>query len=150
MPRRDLSLLALLGLTLLAACAQLGGSDFTPTEPPAEFDVTTRSPAPGSAGVPTTVMVSIGFNAPIDPASVQLGSVSLNGSPAGRLEASGSTLRFYPAGALVPGSSYEVQLGASLRSFEGEVLGATPTWGFKTAGAAPPPDTILAARPRPR
>lgn len=149
MTRRESPLLALAGLALLTACSQLGGSAFTPSEPTVPFEVTSRNPAPGKGGVPTTAMVSIGFSAPVDPASVDLGSLTLNGSSAGRLEVSATSLRFYPAGTLVPGTSYEVRVASGVRSIDGQVLGPTPTWGFKTAGVAPTPDTVLAVRPRP-
>ena len=135
---------------LLAGCqgGEVSGFAFEPGVP--EFTIAARSPAPGRSGVPLTVSVVVTFSTMIDPSSVQLGQVSLNGSTHGTLTVDGSTLRFTPVGSLTPGTTYTVAVSPDVHGANRVPVGPNPTWGFKTTGVTPPIDTILAIGPRPR
>ena len=135
---------------VLAGCqaGETGGSAVGPGVP--EFVIADRTPAPGRSGVPLSASVVVAFSAPIDPSTVQLGDVSLNGSTHGTLSVVGNALRVTPVGSLTPGTAYSVAVSPEVHGANGVPLGPNPTWGFKTAGVTPPIDTILAIGPRPR
>lgn len=134
----------------LAGCTSTGGSVESIVAPPADFVVAHRTPAPGRAGVPLTNPVVVTFTANIDPSTVSSGAVSANGRSFGTIELAGSTLTFTPSGGWLPGTTYAITLSPDIRSTDGIVLGPVASWGFKTAGIPPEPDTVLAVRARPR
>jgi hypothetical protein len=94
--------------------------------------------------------VIVSFNEDIDPATVQQGSISANGVTYGTLTVQGQSLKFTPVGGWIPGTAYAITLSPEIAGSSGTRLGPTAVWGFKTAGDPPVPDTILAARARPR
>ena len=142
---------ALAGALLLGGCDAYGGADPADGEGGgATFTVTGRNPGPGSSGVPVSAYVEVTFSALIDTASVDAGSLLLNGEASGTLAVNGRKLRFTPDIDLIPGTSYAITLAPTLRGSNGHPLGASPAWGFKTAGATPPPDTLPPLGPRPR
>ncbi len=148
-PQRGL--LSLLLLTGLAGCDALGGSQDLAGSEPATFAVVGRYPSPGASGVPVSTYLEITFNGVIDESSVGSNVLSLNGTSFGSAEVNGAKFRFTPSGELLPGTRYTVALSADLRGVNGHLLGTVPVWGFKTAGAAPPPpDTLPPSGPRPR
>src|SRR5688572_28733593 len=140
-----------LALTLLlGGCDAMGGADPADGEGGGSgFAVTGRHPGPGSSGVSVSTYVEVTFSALIDTASVDGGSVLLNGEALGTAVADGKKLRFTPAAPLVTGTSYAITLSPSLMGQNGHLLGSTPVWGFKTAGPTPPPDTFPPLGPRP-
>lgn len=146
MLRRSLLLLALFPL---AACDGMGGSEGTGGSE-TSFVILSRTPSPGSPTVPVTATVVITFNTPIDAASVGSGTLATNVPTFGDLTIDGTKLRFTPAGDLIAGTTYIFTLDPDLRGTNAQVLGTIPPWGFKTAGTAPPPDTLPPSGPRPR
>ena len=142
-------LASLLLLAGAGGCDAFGGSESLGGGPNT-FGVTGRTPAPGSSGVPVGASIVITFDGGIDESSVGSDAIALNGMSDGEFTIEGTILRFDPAAELNPGSSYAVTLSPELRGVNGHVLGTLPAWGFKTAGAPPPPDTLPPAGPRPR
>lgn len=128
----------------------MGGSTDSVTPPEPTFVITGRAPNPGRAGVPLSASVLVSFSENIDPATVQQGAVSANGLTYGTLTVEGQSLKFTPVGGWTPGTAYAISLSPAIAGSSGIPLGSTATWGFKTAGDPPVPDTILAARARPR
>jgi hypothetical protein len=116
----------------------------------ASFAITGRNPNPGSSGVPVTAYVEVTFSALIDTGSVDADAILLNGEAFGSVIVNGSKLRFVPAAPLTSGTSYSISLAPDLQGKNGHPLGASPTWGFKTAGPTPPPDSLPPLGPRPR
>jgi hypothetical protein len=153
---RAAALLPLLSLALgTAGCDASGGAPLGPGEDDVPFVVTSHAPHGG--GVPLTSVVELRFNQIIDVTSVDEGSLRLvellsEVEVAGTVSADGFKLRFTPSGPLVPGTSYGVLLAAEVRGVEGDRVGETDIWGFKTAGSRPddPPDAISTDAPRPR
>lgn len=150
--------LALLLPLALLACGGENGA-FTPSSGDGTggtgagsgtFLITGRSPRPGSAGIPTNATIEITFNLPVDATSLGSGSVDLNGESFGAYSVTGNTVRYTPANDLVPGTSYAVGVSPTLRAANGKLLGPVDVWGFKTAGEAPPQDTLPPLAPRPR
>ena len=140
-------LLPVLLLTSVAGCDGMGGSAELGEEAPASFAVVGRVPQGGAAGVPLTASIEVTFTSNVDPASVGLGVLALNGSRFGSFTVQGPRLTFTPAGPLSPGTPYAVTLSPDIRGTNGHVLGPVPVWGFKTAGTPPPPPDTVKATP---
>ena len=131
-------------------CDAMGGSTASIVEPPPTFRVVSRTPGPGREGVPTSVPLAVTFDGEIDPASVDVGAITANGSSFGTLAVQGSTLTFVPTGGWTPGTPYAIAISPGITGRNGVPLGPVPVWGFKTAGVRPVVDTILQVRARPR
>jgi Big-like domain-containing protein len=141
-------LLLILFLAAAGGCDALGGGPYGGGGSGNTFMVVSRTPE--GLGVPVGADVVITFNGDIDAESVELGVVTLNGSGYGTLQVDGHKLTFIPPGDLTPGTIYTVSVSADLRGENGHLLGAYADWGFKTAGAPPPPDTLPPSGPGPR
>ena len=119
------------------------------------FLITSRTPHGG--GVPTTSKVEVGFSEIIDASSVDAGSLRLftvvgDVEIFGTVTVDGYKLRFTPTVPLIAVTAYAVHLASDVRSLDGDLIGHTDPWGFKTGGLAPddPPDAIGPDAPRPR
>lgn len=149
MARKRSSLL--LGLfPLLLSCTDTGSGSLGPVEVDPEFAVLARSPAPGRSGIDVDTWISVAFSSQIDPTTVTNGSIVVNGGLAGEVEVNGRSVRFIPAWPLDSGTSYSIAVSPAIKGSNGLSLGPTPTWGFKTEGAPPPPiDTTIQLGLRP-
>ena len=147
---RVLAFIALPATLLIGGCDAYGGADGDGAGGPATFAVVGRNPNPGTSGVPVSAYVEVTFSALIDTASVDPDAIVLTPAVFGSVVVNGTKLRFVPAATLTPGTSYAITLDPGLAGKNGHPLGASPTWGFKTAGPTPPPDTLPPLGPRPR
>jgi hypothetical protein len=148
--RRSLLLPLLALVSWTGGCDASGGAPVGPGGEDEPFTVASRNPAPGARGISPSAYIEVGFNGVIDPASVDDGSLGISGGVGGTVTVDGTKLRLTPSAPLQLGTAYTVILAADVRGDDGDLLGATPTWGFKTAGIAPPPDTTGPDAPRPR
>jgi hypothetical protein len=100
--------------------------------------VTVRTPATGSAGVPTDVTVTARFDRRLDPASVTAANVRLldtGGNPvpgAVSYDDATRTVSFAPTSRLVELVGYTVQLTTGLRARDATPMEAAATWSFTT------------------
>lgn len=96
------------------------------------LSVVTMAPAPESAGVSPRTQLHIRFDQPLDEATVDNASLALSPSVDGTVRAEGNTLFFDPVGALMPDTTYRVEIAAGLQSVQGRLLHDPITWDFVT------------------
>jgi Bacterial Ig-like domain/WD40-like Beta Propeller Repeat len=113
------------------------------------LEAATVVPSDGVDGIAVTTPIAVLFDRPIDPDSVDAATLSITPEVAGILEVvpspdeppaedgAGRMLRFTPAGALPPNTTFEVQLASTPESVDGGSLAAPIAWSF-TTGAPPP------------
>ncbi|KAA0268112.1 MAG: hypothetical protein EDQ89_11425 [Acidobacteria bacterium] len=101
--------------------------------------ITTRTPAPGAAGVDRAATVEVGFSEPMNPATFDGSTVRLREQGGGADVAAtvayaGATTTLDPDADLEPGATYEVTVAGSVEDQSGNPLGADDSWTFTTAG----------------
>lgn len=97
--------------------------------------VNLSSPASGATQVALNSAIAVGFNSPIDPASVSPSSFSLSGPGgpvAGSYAVSGSTITLAPTTLLNANTSYTARLTIQIRDSNGFALPAEYSWSFTT------------------
>ena len=99
--------------------------------------VTATSPVSGSGNVPLNPVITLGYNVPLDPSTVDTASVTLSG-PAGAVSAAvtvdptGRVIRIKPDGDLAAGSFYSYQATTAIRGANGLAQQNTGSWYFYT------------------
>jgi uncharacterized protein (TIGR03437 family) len=125
---------------------------FTVLAPPAPMvplTVTSTSPANGATGTSLTPTVQITFNEPLDPATIGPSTFSIaNGTTSLPVtmvyDSTQHLVSLTPTGALRPGITYNVAVGAALRNAVENPLGNSLTFSFATASAPSVSGTITA------
>ncbi len=104
------------------------------------LSLTNRWPLPGSSSVPASTTVSAKFNKPIQQSTLAVSlKDQLNQAVQGSTsyDAATRTFTFTPASPLAGFVSYTVQVAA--KDTQGQDLGASGSWTFRTAKPAPTP-----------
>jgi hypothetical protein len=102
---------------------------------------TAVSPVNGASNVPLNTAITIGYNVPLDAATVTTGTVTMNG-PTGAvniavsLEAGGQVIRIVPSAPLQAGSYYYYQTTTGLLGTNGLAPQSPGSWYFYTGSAA--------------
>jgi hypothetical protein len=109
--------------------------------------VTTRTPAPGAAGVAFGTTVVAQFAEPLNASSVTTATFRLRASGSGTdvpaaVTYSGTTATLTPSATLALGTTYHVTLDASLVDLAGNTMGSDVTWSFTTINTVT--DTLVA------
>lgn len=101
------------------------------TTPPA---VQSRFPSANAISVAPNVVVSVTFNEPIDPSTVDTKSLTLKGASlvAGTVSYVGTTALFKPAADLTPGTVYTVTVAETIMDLAGNPLAEPVSWSFTT------------------
>ena len=131
-----------------------------PASPPQDTTpptVTSRTPAAGATGMPTSTSVTATFSESVDPASVSVilrdpnGTAVAGPTPPLPYDAASRTVTFTPSSALAAGTTYTATVSGA-KDTAGNVMTAT-SWSFTTAPATPPPSgcpcTLFASTARP-
>jgi uncharacterized protein YkwD len=118
----------------IAIAVSLEGTSAGPTEPP--VSPTSILPQNVGVGLPTTGAVSVSFEEPMDPASVEA-ALSVRPDAAVRTiwRAGGRTLLILPRGRWQTDGRYVVTVGASAQRADGSPLGAPQQMSFTTETA---------------
>lgn len=113
------------------------GTDGPPVEGP--LAVVQVSPGAQRVDAPRDAEIVVVFEGAVDPASVDLDSVSVWGRWSGvasgtlSVDDDGSRVRFSPSAPLMPGEQITVTLSTGLRSVGGEALAQGYAWSYWTA-----------------
>lgn len=109
--------------------------------------VVTTNPVNGSVQVPLNQVVSVTFNVPMNPATINGVSFVVSGSAAitGTITYSGVTAYFKPSVQLLPNTTYTVRLTTGVRDKSGSALQNDYTWSFSTGTMVWP--TVIATDP---
>ena len=101
------------------------------TTPPV---VESRFPTPNATSVVLNAAISVTFNEPIDPFTINLNALTLKGtnSVSGTVSYVGTTALFKPAANLVAGTVYTVTIAATIKDLAGNALEAPVVWSFTT------------------
>ena len=101
------------------------------TTPPV---VLSRFPTPNATSVVLNAAISVTFNEPIDPSTINSNALTLNGtnSVSGTVSYVGTTALFKPAANLVAGTVYTVTIADSIKDLAGNRLGTPVVWNFTT------------------
>ena len=101
------------------------------TTPPV---VLSRFPTPNATSVVLNAAISVTFNEPIDPSTINSNALTLNGtnSVSGTVSYVGTTALFKPAANLVAGTVYTVTIAATIKDLAGNALEAPVVWNFTT------------------
>ncbi|PYR55262.1 MAG: hypothetical protein DMF85_20030, partial [Acidobacteria bacterium] len=105
---------------------------------------TAVSPVYGASNVPLNTAITIGYNVPLDPATVTTSTVTMSGptgavSAAVSLDATGQVIRLVPSAPLVPNNYYYYQVSTAIRGTNGLTPQNQGSWYFYTATTS---DTI--------
>ena len=124
-------------------------TDLAPPAPMVPLTVTSTSPANGATGTSLTPTVQITFNEPLDPATIGPSTFSIaNGTTSLPVtmvyDSTQHLVSLTPTGALRPGITYNVAVGAALRNAVENPLGNSLTFSFATASAPSVSGTITA------
>lgn len=124
-------------MTALATC----GAFFTSSLATAQsLTVTSSTPAAGATDVSRTEPLVLNFSLPLNPATVAVNYVDLLSSPNGHrrvdLSVSGPQLTLTPQIAMVPGSTYTIEVRPGIRAVGGEGLAQTVRVTFMTRAAS--------------
>ena len=131
-----------------------GGDATTKQTDTAKPTVVSTTPAQNGVAVGTNSAITITFNEPINPATVNLQTFTLKdgtSTVAGTITTVGSTALFKPTGDLSTGASYTATVTSGVKDLAGNALAAHYTWDFSTpaSGAATDttPPTLLSTFP---
>jgi len=115
-----------------AAPPEVNAIDITPPT------VLSRSPAPYAISVAPNAVISVTFNEPIDPFTINTQTLTLNGasSVSGNVSYVGTTALFKPAADLKAGTVYTVTVAGTIEDLAGNSMGAPVTWSFTTGNQA--------------
>lgn len=135
---------ALLAAALLLGACGGGGSGARPPAQPAFYFAATQ-PLAGATGVPLDQIVQVVFNKALDPSTVDAQTLTVASSSgvtmAGTLSLVGSggddVLRWIPIHSLGVGELHTCTLAATLRSVDGDALGAANAFTFVTVAGGP-------------
>ncbi len=105
------------------------------TTPPA---VLSRFPAPNAISVAPNAVISVTFNEPIDPFTINKNTVTLQGASSipGTVSYVGTTALFKPASDLKAGTVYTVTVAGTIKDLAGNSMGAPVVWSFTTGNQA--------------
>lgn len=136
--------LAVTATMILAGC---GEDTPVPTDPLGDAadltppTVTSVRPAAGATAVDVGSSIEVSFSEPIDPATVTLSALRVDGVP-GIVQASGDGLRLEPSADLEYATTYSATVGASVTDLAGNVIAAPHSWTFTTEPAPAPPFSL--------
>ena len=101
------------------------------TTPPV---VLNRFPAPNATSVASNTEVSVTFNEPMDPSTINTKTLTLNGtsSVSGTVSYVGTSALFKPTADLVAGTVYTVTVERTIEDLAGNLLGTPVVWNFTT------------------
>lgn len=147
--KKILSLLfgTILFAVYLAGCGGGGGSGdksvtLKDTSKPTLISTT---PAHNSVAVAINSAITVTFNEPIDPATLNTHTFTLMKDGAtpvtGNVTCVGTTAQFRPEGNLSAGASYSATVTTGVKDLAGNALAANVSWGF-TTGSASDSDTV--------
>lgn len=118
---------------------------FTTAAPP-EIDaiddsppsVLSRFPVPNAISVAPNAVISVTFNEPIDPFTINTSALTLHGaSPvSGTVSYIGTTALFKPGADLTSGTVYTVTVAGTIKDLAGNSLAAPDVWSFTTGNQA--------------
>lgn len=147
-------------IAMQVACGSDADDDVVDPHPhPPPLAVIATSPSGGATQVATTTAIQVGFNRPIDPATIdattfgvqQIDATGGGGdvAVAGERTVDQEIVRFEPSAPFAPGSRYRVTLGASIAALAanapGDTLAIPVELEFETA--SPPPFVVLGTLP---
>lgn len=113
-------------------------------------EVIATSPSDGAVGIPLDQIVTVTFNEPMDPATIQPDAFSLEGTaPAGArvaeevegvmsYNAQDYTLTFQPVAPLNPDFIYTGTVGTQVKNLTGSALQVDYVWSFETGDSVSP------------
>ena len=115
-----------------AAPPEIDAIDDTPP------NVLSRFPVPNAVSVAPNTVISVTFNEPIDPFTINTSTLTLHGtSPvSGTVSYIGSTALFKPEADLTAGTVYTVTVADTIKDLAGNSLGAPEVWSFSTGSQA--------------
>jgi len=101
-------------------------------------NVMSRFPAPNAISVAPNTVISVTFNEPIDPFTINTSTLTLHGaSPvSGTISYIGTTALFKPEVDLTAGTVYTVTVAGTIKDLAGNFLGAPEVWSFTTGSQA--------------
>ena len=105
------------------------------TTPPV---VLNRFPAPNATSVASNTEVSVTFNEPMDPSTINTKTLTLNGtsSVSGTVSYVGTSALFKPTADLVAGTVYTVTVEGTVKDLAANPLGTPVVWNFTTGNQA--------------
>ena len=109
--------------------------------------VVSTTPASNATGVATSQVIGITFSEAMMTSSMTTSTFTLKqGTTAvtGTVACSGSTATFTPSAALTAGTVYTASISTGAKDMAGNMLAASTTWSFTTAGTAPAPGLSFA------
>jgi hypothetical protein len=136
--RRLVALTPLLAVTLACGESVEGPSGTADSIPPV---ITALEPSPNARDVPETVVITVRFSEPINPATVGPGSFLLRqgfDTVAGSYAFGDSSMSFIPDGALPFVTAFSVTVTRGIRDPAGNQLAGDTAWGFLTVGQGTP------------
>ncbi|MGO9453670.1 MAG: choice-of-anchor tandem repeat GloVer-containing protein [Candidatus Binataceae bacterium] len=119
-------------LTLAIIIAACGGSSSTPTSP---VGVASTVPAAGATAIRLSPPITVKFNQPMDPASINSASFSI-ANATGIVSYEGRTASFTPTTNLLPNTSYTATVTTAVAGKSGVHLSMDVTWSFTTGPTA--------------
>lgn len=118
---------------------------FTTAAPP-EIDaiddsppnVLSRFPVPNAFSVAPNAFISVTFNEPVDPFTINTSTLTLHGatSVSGTVSYIGTTALFKPEADLTAGTVYTVTVAGTIKDLAGNSLGVPEVWSFTTGNQA--------------
>lgn len=101
-------------------------------------NVLSRFPVPNALSVAPNALVSVTFNEPIDPSTINTSTLTLQGasSVSGTVSYIGTTALFKPGADLTAGTVYTVTVAGTIKDLAGNFLGAPDVWSFTTGNQA--------------
>lgn len=98
--------------------------------------VQSRFPAPNAPSVAPNVAISVTFDEPIDPSTINTNTVVLNdgtSSVSGTVSYIGKTAMFEPATDLSVNTNYTATVTENIKDLAGNSLGTSESWNFTTS-----------------